>query len=406
MKLSPYKFLSLAITILCAATASAFDGDWHGKLNLNGAELSIVFHIKLTPRVCTIDSPDQGTKGIPASITYCSGDTISIYSALIGASFNGRLSRHKITGTFKQMGHSFHLTLEQGEAASPERPQTPKPPYPYAESEVEITANDALLAATLFMPNEPKAAVVFISGSGAQNRNEEIHNHKPFLVLADRLARAGIASLRYDDRGTAQSTGNIATATTYTFCDDATAAIARLRELCPECPIGVIGHSEGGTIAFMLAAEGKIDFAISLAGMVQSGIDLIIEQNRDVLRAVGKNGTELESEIEKVKTLLYEEAKKSPWLSSFLELNPSGYIANIKCPLLALNGSLDTQVKPSLNLPIIRELQPTATIKEYPKLNHLFQHAKTGAVSEYATISETIAEEVITDIIDFVCSKF
>ncbi len=259
-----------------------------------------------------------------------------------------------------------------------------------------------MLAATFTLPEKPRAAVVFVSGSGAQNRDEEIFEHKPFGLLADRLARAGIASLRYDDRGTAQSTGNFASATTYTFRDDAATALARLRSLCPDCPVGVIGHSEGGTIAFMLAADGKVDFAISLAGMAQTGLELIMEQNRDVLRVAGLSGSEFETKIAKVEATLLQSAANSPWLNDFLELNPAEYLQKINCPLLALNGSLDTQVKAALNLPIIQQALPVAIVKEYASLNHLFQHATTGAVSEYGQIAETFAEQPIADIIEFI----
>ena len=381
-----------------------------------------------------MDSPDQGVKGIPTSLTYCSDDSVAIFIPMIGASFNGLISENKISGTFKQSGYEFPLILEPEQSEENRRPQTPHPPYPYEEQPVEIAINGAVLDGTLSLPENPKAAVVFVTGSGPQNRDEEIFEHKPFRLLADRLARAGIASLRYDDRGVGKSTGNFAAATTFTFCADASAAVTHLRTMGMTCPIGIIGHSEGGTIAFMLAAEGMVDFAVSLAGAAQSGLDILVEQNRDALIAMNISGPELEHSVifireylkgfgagkkpdaqriikEKalsIPDIVIQQAVKdsntltSPWFSTFITLEPADYISKIKCPLLAVNGTLDTQVKTTLNLPVIRQMLPNATIKEYSGLNHLFQHAITGSMAEYGEISETFAEEVIADIISFI----
>lgn len=285
--------------------------------------------------------------------------------------------------------------------------------------------------------------VLMVTGSGLQDRNEEAFGHKPFLVIADFLARNGIASLRYDDRGFGKSTGDAKNATTETFKNDAKAGLDYLRSMKEFGKIGVLGHSEGGTIAFILGAEKTADFIVSLAGIALRGDKVIIEQNRAAFAGAGLSEAEVtaycaalemiyeqkrdgkkpespENILEKFLSdngfSLPEGAKKNlltimkmdnAWINHFVSYNPAEAIRRILCPVLALNGDLDLQVLSKDNLPEIKRLLPKGKynmVKEYHGLNHIFQHATTGAVSEYGKIEETISEEVLNDIANWINS--
>lgn len=299
------------------------------------------------------------------------------------------------------------------------------------------------MAATLTLPASIASgakvpAVVMVTGSGPQNRDEEIFEHKPFAVIADYLARNGMASLRYDDRGTGKSTGDFRSATTATFKDDALSGIRLLRGVAPVGKVGVLGHSEGGTIAFMIGAEGNADFVISLAGMAESGKETLMRQNRHGLSALPLPAADVENSLSLVDKLfdtIAEQARRgvsapidvdsiarasglhvpeqimssirmtqqvrSPWFDAFVLLNPADYLKQIRCPILAVNGGQDTQVHPD-NLKVIQLLAPQAEVMLMPGLNHLLQHAVTGEVSEYGTIRETISPEVLDAIVRFI----
>lgn len=266
-------------------SASAQTGTWSGKFDVQGTKLSLVFH--LDEENPTMDSPDQGAKGIPIEVARTATGSIIIKAPSIGATYEGLWLVKQIVGTFKQMGASQPLTLSPGEEKL-NRPQTPKGPFPYAQEEVSFRNGDAVLKGTLVLPegctrNTP--VLIMITGSGLQNRDEVFYEHRPFAVIADALARAGIATLRYDDRGFGESTGDIINCTTEDLKNDALAGIGLLRERFDK--VGVIGHSEGGTIALMLAAEKKADFIVSLAGMVVSGKETLLWQNRIALAAAG-----------------------------------------------------------------------------------------------------------------------
>ena len=267
-----------------AFLANAQTGNWSGKLDVRGTPLTIVFH--LDGDEPTLDSPDQAALGIPVQIerTALGGITIKIPS--LGASYEGLWAGKQILGTFKQAGLSLPLALTPEKELN--RPQTPVGPFPYSEEEITFTNGEAKLAGTLVLPEgytRKTPVLIMVTGSGQEDRNEEIFEHKPFAVIADALARAGIATLRCDDRGVGGSTGEVITATTEDFKDDALAGIKLLRERFDK--VGVIGHSEGGTIALMLAAEGQADFIISLAGMAVSGIETIVRQSRVSLESAG-----------------------------------------------------------------------------------------------------------------------
>jgi hypothetical protein len=239
--------------------------------------------------------------------------------------------------------------------------------------------------------------VLFVSGSGQQNRDEELMNHKPFLVIADYLARQGIATLRYDDRATGKSVGgDVKNATTADFMRDAAAGIAFLRSKNAFGKVGIMGHSEGGSIAFMLGGRQQVDFIVSLAGPAVKGDTLLAAQSNRILQLSGQPAT---MTVEK-----YRQTAASaslPWLDWFNDYDPSGDIRQISCPVFALNGDRDCQVISTLCLPALKQLLPASKkhlIKEYPGLNHLFQHCTTGLPDEYAQIEETVSPEVLQDI--------
>ena len=390
------------IFILCALfttftiMAQTLDGNWTGKLNVMGTQLNIIFNITKVDGnalVCTMDCPDQGVKNIPADIIVTDGVNVKINVNAINASYEGKLKDDLIEGTYP-------LGYEKGASRS--------------------------------VP-----LVVMVTGSGQQNRDEELLEHKPFLVLADYLARNGIASLRYDDRGTGKSTGDVTNATTENFMKDALAAVDFARNTKNFGHVGVLGHSEGGTIAFMIGAQGKADFIVSLAGLGVKGADILLAQNQFGLL---QNGTPVQVVTDFRKVLvkvlrvmssservpnpaakvqkIAEEADVTipaplmqdlaqsidlctPWLRYFINYDPAADIRAVKCPVMAINGSKDTQVFAEENLPAIRRLLPESNlniVKEYPGLNHLFQHCTTGLPIEYFQIEETMSPEVMQDI--------
>lgn len=376
-------------------------GTWMGDLKAGAQNLPIVFNIN--GNECTMDSPDQGAKGIATNIKFLSADSISVEIPSIGGSYKGKQTGDVINGVFSQMGYPFPLNLKAGNIVR-NRPQTPHEPYPYATEEVTLNniADKASLAGTLTYPfgfekmkNVP--VVLMVTGSGLQNRDEEIFDHKPFLVIADYLARHGIATLRYDDRGFGKSTGDVENATTEDFMRDARAGIAYLRATKRFGRVGVLGHSEGGQIAFMLGCKGDVDFIVSMAGPGIKGDSIIVEQNKAIMK---RNGITGDMSVKQFREMIKTKETNS-WYRHFLDYDPSANIAATKCPVMAINGSQDTQVAAASNLMTIKRLLPankTNLIKEYTGLNHLFQHCTTGAIDEYAKNEETISPEVLVDI--------
>ena len=384
------------------------EGDWMGKLNLGPQSLTIVLHVNCNAQgevKCTLDSPDQGVKGIAVETDYCSSDSISVSIASLALSFQGKLKGDEIVGTFTQ-GQPFPLTLKRGEEKL-NRPQNPVAPYPYKTEEVAFknVADGATLVGTLSYPvgyKEGKTPVVLmVTGSGQENRDEEIFDHKPFLVIADYLARHGVATLRYDDRGFGKSTGgDVEHATTLDFMRDAASGVDFLRTSKQFGKVGILGHSEGGSIAFMLGAKGKVDFVISMAGIGVKGDTALTAQANKILELTGQS-MRFSTHQYRMNAII----ERSPWLNFFIDYDPSGDISKTLCPVMAINGSRDVQVIPLLNLMGIKvHLKPNSKniIKEYPSLNHLFQHCKTGNVLEYRMIEETISPEVLEDIVRFI----
>jgi len=402
--------LAVASTLTATAQADLL-GSWTGKLDLGVAKLTLVFHLKQADgRVkVTMDSPDQSAMGIPCTNDFLSYDSLAVSVKSINASYSGRLKDGKIVGTFKQNGMSLPLVLAKG-TEELRRPQTPQPPFPYETEEVTFRneRDSATLAGTLtwpvgYNPKSKKKPVValFITGSGQENRDEEIFDHKPFLVIADYLARHGIATLRYDDRATGASKGgDVRNATSEDFARDAVAGLAYLRSRKAFAKVGIIGHSEGGLIGFMLGAQGKADFLVSLAGPGVKGDTLTTSQRNRMLELYGGTGT---MTVDSIRNL--PEIQRVPWYKWFIDYDPAADIAATRCPVFALNGDRDWQVISSLNLTAIERLLPKSkknVTKEYPGLNHLFQHCTTGLMNEYRQIEETIAPEVLSDIAEWI----
>ncbi len=381
------------------ANGQDFTGTWNGAIDVNGAELVLVFHVE--GEKCSLEVPAQGAY-LKAEMRIESG-ALKIDIPMIGAKYEGDYFMNSFMGTFTQHGTEFPLTLKKGRPV-PKRPQTPPMgDNPFNNEEMTFECGDAVLCGTLTKPDgadHDTPILLMVSGSGQQDRDETIMEHKPFAVIADAFARNGIATLRYDDRGVGKSTGDVSAATTDTFAADALAGIRHLRSLGYN-KVGILGHSEGGTIAFMLAAEeGGPDFIISMAGMAEKGEATLLAQTE--LIAIVQGLPEDQAKAYAKQAVASTKATANPWMKRLLELDPAPYISKVTCPVLALNGEKDLQVIADRNIPIIRDLLSTATIKTYPDLNHLFQHCKTGNPTEYYAIEETISQEVLTDMINWI----
>ena len=426
------RFLLLAIIFPLCLTTWAQTGAWSGKINVQGMELPVVFHIEEDG--ATMDSPAQGVKGIPAESSLSEMGRLVIKVPSIGATYEGLFLTKQIVGTFTQHGVSFPLTLVPGEPRL-NRPQTPVGPFPYSQEEVSFVNGGAVLKGTLVLPegcSRKTPVLIMVTGSGLQNRDEEIFEHKPFAVIADALARSGFATLRYDDRGFGESTGDAVFCTTEDLKNDALAGIDLLRQRFDK--VGVIGHSEGGTIAFMLAAEGKVDFVVSLSGMIVSGKELLLWQNHTILADSGfgaeavdeycallekaydariAGGPMPSAEGSKLPDALQQNFQaslmqlQSPYLKFFLELDVRKVLDKVRCPVLALNGTMDTQVEYRSNLDALKSglsENNSDCIEPVEGVNHLFQHCTTGSSAEYREIEETFAPEVLEKMIAWIKS--
>ena len=414
--------LTSVVFAMMAFAANAQEGTWNGELNVMGNKVPLVFNFSTNG--CTIDSPSQGVNGIQAEKTVKDDGTISVKVGMIGATFEGKMTDGEIKGTYVQNGFPLPLTLKPGKLVV-KRPQTPVPPFPYKEESVSFTNAQYTFNGTLTLPenySKNTPVVLMVTGSGQQNRDEELFSHKPFAVIADALARQGIASLRYDDRGWGDKSVNFADFTTDDFRQDAAAAIPLLRKRFNK--VGILGHSEGGTIAMMLAAEGKADFIVSLAGMAISGKETLIMQNRQAMTAIGLPKETVDSYCNSISKALDEIAsgKKAneinindvpqalkpvtikalqqadtPYIRHFLTVDAGKLLPEIKCPVLALNGTKDTQVDCDANTTRIEKglADCKHSIKKIDGVNHLFQHCNTGIVTEYQQIEETISPEVL-----------
>lgn len=401
-------FAAIAMTSWAQVNpTSALVGSWSGKLEGGPMTLTIVFNLEQADGYVkvTMDCLDHAVQGLSAKKECLTDDSLAVKIESLGITYCARLKDGKLDGTFSQRGSTAPLVLEELK-----RPQHPQPPYPYTTEEVSFRneRDSATLAGTLCWPvgYNPKAkkkpaVVLFISGSGPENRDEKVYDHKPFLVIADYLARQGIASLRYDDRAFGASKGgDLRNATSEDFARDAAAGLEYLRSRKAFGKVGVIGHSEGGLIGFILGAQGLTDFLVSLAGTGVKGDTLSASQQNRALELMG-----MPANVTAEKVRQNEMIQKRPWLRWFIDYDPSENISKTKCPVFALNGDLDWQVISSLNLPGIERNLPKSKknrIKEYPGLNHLFQHCTTGATNEYRQIEETISPEVLSDIAEWI----
>ncbi|MXV38682.1 alpha/beta fold hydrolase [Flavobacteriaceae bacterium Ap0902] len=459
-----YTYLLLSLGL--ALYGQEITGKWHGSLNIQGTTLRLAFNIEKAGNgyKSTMDSPDQSAYDIPVTSTIFKHPHLTIEVKNLGITYQGTLNGNdSIQGEFNQGGHKFLLNLSRKEIKKTvlKRPQEPNPPYPYETEEVDFENNDAniKLAGTLSLPHEGKSfpAVILISGSGPQNRDEEILGHKPFLVLADHLTKHGIAVLRYDDRGVGQSTGDFKTATTADFATDVESAIAYLktRKEINSNQIGLIGHSEGGIIAPMVAnASNDVAFIILLAGTGIRGDQVLIRQQELIAKAQGipdakikktltqnrrifdfvvnlEDTSNLEQKLSIEITKMLDENPDletpkgisqedfvamqvkqitSPWMGYFLKYDPTTALEKVNVPILALNGAKDLQVPPKENLHAIASALTKGgnkdfTIKELPGLNHLFQESETGAVSEYSQIEQTFSPRALKEITHWILSK-
>ena len=430
------------VMLLCGLVSSAADfvGHWKGKV----ANLPIVFHIAHDGEwSATLDSPMQGAKDIPCEKVVVKGDSIEIDMPALRANYKGVIAQDdkSITGTFTQgMSISLTLTRTTAEAAQLNRPQEPQPPFVYNVKEVTFQNGDLTFAGTLTTPfwGKKHKAVVLVSGSGAQNRDEELMGHKPFAVIADFLTRHGIAVLRYDDRGVGGSSRGSVDDTTLDFATDAMAAINYLktRNDIDSTHIGIVGHSEGGLIAVIDAAlhPNDVNFIVTLAGPYVSGRDILIKQNHLIAEMAGTPlSAQQAKDIEAMFDAIYNstdslqlatqlneimsatgnhsveeinntiKAMTSSWYVAFVKLNPEKYLSQVKCPVLAINGTWDFQVDAEQNLGMAQKMLPTATIKQFEGLNHMFQPAPTRQASmNYGAIETTISEQVLKTIADWI----
>lgn len=440
--------------LIHSLNAQDITGQWNGILSFAGGQLRVVFNIEKseTGYKSTMDSPDQGAKDIPTTSTSFEGATLKITSSQMKMEFTGKLKNAgSIEGTFIQSGQSMPLNLSRKpvEKQKAHRPQDPVKPYSYYTEEVTFKnlEADITLSGTLSLPDNKKAypVVILISGSGPQNRDEELMEHKPFLVIADHLTKKGIGVLRFDDRGTAASTGEFKSATTEDFAADVEAAIKYLqtRKEVNKKLIGLMGHSEGGVIAPMVASKNtSVKYIVLLAGTGIPGMELLLMQKEQLEKAAGESEESITKGIsmnkgafeivastpsDKLEAALenyYSEAVtaspeiipeglsketyikmaskqlSSPWMKYFLTYDPTIALQKVKCPVLAINGDKDLQVPSKENLQAIQSAlekggNKQITIKEMPGLNHLFQECTTGLPDEYGKIEQTFSPKAL-----------
>jgi pimeloyl-ACP methyl ester carboxylesterase len=459
-------FIAASPLVFGQPQAATLAGTWVGKLEIGKNSLRIVFNItaKNDSLAISLDSPDQGAKGFTAQQIMVRNDSLLFTVPTIGGRFEGKIApeMNSMSGVWMQGAGMMPLAMTRVEKiAELPRPQTPKKPYPYSEMEVtyQNVKDSITLAGTLTLPNraEPFPAVILITGSGAQDRDETLLGHKPFLIIADYLTRRGIAVLRVDDRGIGGSTGKNKNSTSADFANDVRAGIDFLKQRSEidKKRIGLVGHSEGGLIAPMVASTSKdVAFIVMLAGTGLTGEEIITLQSELIARAnnepeenirrarrlntaaiaIAKKNLDGETERKELRKAVetfvaslpdsqsaamknpVEEIEAqtrmffSPWVRYFLTYDPRPALQKVTCPVLALNGEKDLQVPPKENLAAIEKALKAGknknySVKELPGLNHLFQHSLTGSPLEYGTIEETFAPEALQIMGDWIVER-
>lgn len=443
----------LVLTAACGAPPgpTAIEGTWQGRIEAPGSPLQV--RLTFSGDGGGIDIPAQGVTGLPLRDVRVDGAavTFTLPDAPGGATFRGTLDGDAISGDYTQgAAPAIPFALTRGEPVAAARPQEPRPPFPYRADDVTFPGGDVTLAGTLTRPEGagPFPAVVMITGSGAQDRDETIEGHKPFLLLADTLTRAGFAVLRTDDRGVGGS-GGAASGTPYeVLADDALAGVAFLRGTDGIDParVGLFGHSEGGYLGPLAASRGDVAFVVSMAGPAVSGEDVLIRQNRllreqagapaaetdaylaflaeftDLLRAGDVEAARARSRDEIIGQLatLPESQRPGPEqvdaivdstldLAPFLLHDPAPALRALDVPVFAFFGEKDLQVPPPQSEGPMRDLLaggPDATVRTFPGLNHLMQPTATGAIGEYGTIETTIAPEVLDAVTAWLSERF
>lgn len=449
----PAPLTATEITPAAEPTSAVPEGPlrWRGQVMLPVGSLLEMF-VELRPEregyAGTISIPAQGLFGASLGEISVADGKLSFALVEVGARWTAKLEPDGtvVECVLEQRGASLDCLLAPIDEAtlaavvSPPRPQTPVPPFPYDALEVayDNESDGVHLAGTLTLPQGPGPfpAVLLVTGSGAQDRDESLMGHRPFLVLADHLTRQGIAVLRVDDRGVGGSTGDLSQATGEALARDAAAGVRFLRGHARIDParVGIVGHSEGGLIGPRVAADDpKLAFLVMMAGTGVPGHAVVREQSVAILRANGVPAAAIElarhQQAKALQVVLDQaddaaarselealgipgpqaEPMLTPWFRSFVAYDPAPTLARLRCPVLVLNGELDLQVLPDQNLPAIEKAlarnRRRVTVHRLPGLNHLFQHAKTGSPEEYAAIEETIAPEVLGIVGDWIVAQ-
>lgn len=436
----------------CLGWGQKMNGSWRGEIAIQGTSLPIIFHLRQDDAgqwSGDMVSPAQSGTKMPFSKVLVQGDSLHVAMAKIDFSFAGRLHEGRLEGIFLQHGFSMPLQLEPITEPLRNRPQLPKPPYSYDTLDVSFTNqfDNVKLAGTLTFPRQSgkHPAVILITGSGPQDRDETIEEHKPFKVIADYLTRQGIVVLRYDERGVGKSTGNYVKSTIGDFSKDAIAGLAFLqaqKQVDPE-RIGIIGHSEGGLIATLIAGQhaAEVDFIGLLAAPTIPIDSLMVLQAYELGRVQGMSAAELQQAklINKTNFAIvksnvndqqaYTQIMKNmadifpnpstgqqaefkmmllPSYRYFMRINPVPFIEKIDIPVFAAFGMKDIQVPFAVNLESLTDHLPRKDahfLKAYEGLNHLFQQAKTGSPAEYSTLEETFSERVMQDLAAWINSR-
>ena len=464
--LSAFLLFALIVTVAAQAPTHNVEGNWLATLEVGGAKFRLALKVQKSADGYTakFDSLDQGAKDLPIDSIVLNGDKLTFTAAKFLINYEGTLNAagDEITGTLKQGANASPLIFKRiAELPKFNRPQDPKKPYPYDEEEVSYRnqKDNIKIAGTLTLPRGggPYPVVLLITGSGSQDRNETIAGHHPFLILADYLTRNGIAVLRLDDRGVGGTDLGSLSATSENFVEDVLTGVNFLKQRKDINPkmIGLIGHSEGGMIAPMLAARSNdVAFIVLLAGPGQRGEDIIYSQTELILKAQGTHVDTIRHTLALAKMInsivktepdekcieqkineeiaaydrtlgdlqkqLFSPAAaaikasmpiyKTPWYRYFITFDPAPVLKNVKVPVLALNGELDLQVPAKENLELIGAAlkeggNQDVTLKAFPKLNHLFQASQTGLPSEYGQIDETMSPEVLKVVSDWILRR-